>query len=145
MFISGNDDLPDGEYGFAEHYCESIGCDCRRAIFTVLSPQFPGQILATISYGWEAPEFYEKRVGPAGREMTGPFLEPLGAQSRYAPVLLDYFERVVLSDPAYVERLKRHYRLFKKALRAKGTKGRHRSRKTRSKRRKRKNRRGKRR
>jgi hypothetical protein len=141
MIVRDSEELPGGEYGFVEHYCEGIDCDCRRTILTVLSPQFPGQILATISYGWESPEFYEKHVGPFGAKMARPFLDPLGHQSRHAAVLLDYFERVVLSDRLYVERLKRHYALFKQALRAKGAGGRARSRKARSKSSKRKKRR----
>jgi len=116
--------LPDGDYGFCEHYCEGIDCDCRRVILTVHSPQFPGQILATINYGWETREFYEEWGGPGGSEFTGPILEPFGRQSQYADVLLECFKRFLPGDIAYVERLKRHYALFKKALRANGAGGR---------------------
>jgi hypothetical protein len=50
-------------------------------------------------------------------EATGATLDPLNPQTKYSPALLRLFE-AVLQDPAYVERLKRHYALFKQAIRA---------------------------
>ena len=32
-------DLPDGEYGFLELYCDEPGCDCRRVMIDVLRPE----------------------------------------------------------------------------------------------------------
>jgi len=47
--------------------------------------------------------------------MQGPCLDSLNAQTKYSSVLLDLF-RVVLQAPDYVERLKRHYRMFRDSL-----------------------------
>src|SRR6266581_1506064 len=52
-------DLPDGEYGFVELYCDEPGCDCRRVTIDVLRPETGwSKIWATISYGWESLDFY---------------------------------------------------------------------------------------
>jgi len=48
--------------------------------------------------------------------MQGPVLYPLSPQSEYAPVLLQTFETVILKDPQYIERLKRHYAMFREAV-----------------------------
>jgi hypothetical protein len=43
-------------------------------------------------------------------------LDPINPPSQYATVLLDLFRQVVVKDRAYVDRLKRHYTLFKEAI-----------------------------
>ncbi|MBA3713959.1 MAG: hypothetical protein H0W76_16135 [Pyrinomonadaceae bacterium] len=114
--VRGRDELPDGEYGFVESYCDEVSCDCRRVMLTVLGRTSGSRVWATISYGWESGEFYERWVGRAeeGADTKGPYLDPFNPQSRYANVLLGMFE-YVLTDRAYVERLARHYRMFKVA------------------------------
>lgn len=112
--VRGDDDLPDGEYGFIEFYCNEPACDCRRVVVSVVSPD-PGLTpLATISFGWESLQFYRDRLGDLedAAVLKGPTLDPLHPQTKYAPALLRLF-RFVLTDDAYVERLKRHYQLFK--------------------------------
>ena len=47
--------------------------------------------------------------------MAGPALDPLNPQSQYAGALLRLFEQAI-KDHAYVERLQRHYRMFKLKL-----------------------------
>lgn len=49
-------------------------------------------------------------------EMKGPILEPSQKQSRYAQRFLELFESMFLSDPDYIDRIKRHYALFKAKL-----------------------------
>ncbi len=57
--VAGRHDMPDGEYGFLELYCNEPGCDCRRVTIDVLRPETGwSRILATISYGWESLDFY---------------------------------------------------------------------------------------
>jgi hypothetical protein len=110
--------LPDGEYGFFELYCNEPGCDCRRVIILVLQPETGWRkILATISYGWESVDFYRKRVGPFmdTDELQGPTLDTLNAQSRCSPALLELF-RSMIQSPEYLERLKRHYQMFRAAV-----------------------------
>lgn len=116
--IRGRRDLPDGEYGFLELYCDDPACDCRRVLINVVTPK-GSQVLATINYGWESIEFYTEWMHgdkKLGREMQGASLDFLNPQSQYADALLNLF-KWVLEDQAYVERLKRHYMLFKGAVR----------------------------
>jgi hypothetical protein len=117
--VTGRNDLPDGEYGFIELYCDEPHCDCRRVTIAVLRPHTGWKFWATISYGWESLAFYEKwsrapkPLDP--REWKGPYLDPLCEQTQYSPALLNLF-RAVLASPGYVDRLKRHYRLFRTAV-----------------------------
>ena len=117
--ITGRDDLPEGDYGFFELYCNEPHCDCRRVMVVVLRPETGwNKFWATINYGWESREFYLQWAG-APEEDPGPWegawLDPLSAQSRYAPALLELF-KFVLPALGYVERLKSHYRMFRAAV-----------------------------
>ncbi len=110
--------LPDGEYGLLEAYCNEPGCDCRRVFFNVCNPQ--GQEpLAVIAYGWEDYEYYVKWFGKDDprviHELQGPVLNSASRQSRLAPILVDLV-KWALQDKAYVERLKRHYKMFRESV-----------------------------
>ena len=110
--------LPAGDYGFVELYCDEPGCDCRHVFVQVLRPHTGWtKVWATISYGWESPEFYREWSGdPADApEWAGTRLEPLQPQSQYAEELLDLF-RFILQSPDYEERLRRHYELFRQSV-----------------------------
>jgi hypothetical protein len=116
--IAQRRDLPDGEYGFLEFYCDEPGCDCRRVTISVLRPETGrGKVWATISYGWESPDFYRRwsLAGSDPIEMKGPSLDPLNPQTQYSSALLDLF-RFVLESAEYVERLKRHYQMFRDSV-----------------------------
>lgn len=115
--LTGRPDLPDGEYAFLELYCDDPACDCRRVIINVVEANSAGKVWATINYGWESPAYYAAwmRDGELSKTMLGATLDPLNAQTEYAPALLRLFEFIV-TDPAYVARLKRHYQLFKANL-----------------------------
>jgi hypothetical protein len=113
--ITNQPDLPDGEYGFLEFYCDEPGCDCRRVIIDVLRPETGwSKIWATIGYGWEGLDFYRQWGSAANDpiEMKGPYLDPLNPQTKYSPALLNLF-RFLIESPDYVERLKRHYQMFR--------------------------------
>jgi hypothetical protein len=97
-------ELPVGSYGLLEFYCPDPKCHCRRVMLKVVEEKQPTRFVAAISYGFDREE-----------ENAGPFLDPLNPQSRYAEELLHLVEEVVLSDPHYVARLERHYRLMKQA------------------------------
>jgi hypothetical protein len=115
---TGRQDLPDGEYGFLELYCDEPGCDCRRVMIDVLRPETGwSKIWATISYGWENLDFYRKWGGPDSHpiEIKGPYLDPLNPQTKYSSALLNLF-RFLLQSPEYVERLKRHYHVFRESV-----------------------------
>jgi hypothetical protein len=75
------------------------------------------KIWATISYGWESLDFYEKWGGAANDplEVKGPYLDPLNPQSKYSTALLNLFQFLIQS-PDYVERLKRHYQMFRESV-----------------------------
>jgi hypothetical protein len=116
--VTRQQDLPDGEYGFLELYCDEPGCDCRRVMIDVLPPETGwSKIWATISYGWESLEFYRK-WGGAGCdpiEIKGPYLDPLNPQTKYSGALLNLF-RFLVQSPDYVERLKHHYQVFRELI-----------------------------
>lgn len=117
--------LPAGTYGFLEFYCNEPGCDCRTVFLNVVTPDMEpqGDFLATINYGWEPIAYYTKWLHgdrESARMMKGPSLSSaMVRQSKLAPALLDLFKRVVLADEAYMERLKRHYWLFREAIEGK--------------------------
>jgi hypothetical protein len=111
--------LPADDYGLIEAYCNDENCDCRRVFFNVVS-QKRKEIVAVIAYGWESKEFYAKwfrRNDPKIiRQMRGPILNPGSPQSELAPALLKMVRDMVLKDPEYIARLKRHYQLFKEKV-----------------------------
>jgi len=88
LTVTGRSDLPDGDYGFIELYCNEPDCDCRRVTIVVLLDPLE----------WQCP-----------------YLDPSAEQTEYSPVLLDMF-KYILRSPDYVQRLKTHYQLFRAAV-----------------------------
>ena len=117
IFASNQTQLPAGQWSFLEFYCNEPGCDCRRVIISVLRPETGwSKVWATIGYGWESLDFYRKwGHGMDDDDFKGPYLDVLNAQSEYSEVLLGLF-REILESPDYVERLRRHYRMFRKTV-----------------------------
>lgn len=115
--------LPADEYALLEAYCNDKNCDCRRVFFNVASRK-QQRIVAVITYGWESETFYRKWYGGKDdtlarmvvSEMMGLGLNSESQQSEIAPVLLAPIRDLLLDDPAYVERLKRHYQIFKEKV-----------------------------
>ena len=130
--------LPAGEYGFVEMFCNERKCDCRRVFFYVVSRSTEGP-LAVIAYGWESPEFYARWMSDDSPEvideLKGPSLNMASPQSDFAPALLDMVKDVLLQDESYVERIKKHYRMFRdridRRMRLKRTRGKIKKRKAR--------------
>lgn len=116
--------LPPGEYSFVELFCDESKCDCRRAFFTVFS--MPAKKTeAIISWGWEDAAFYRRwfKFDKASAndahiiaQMQGPVLDFSSPVTRTANALLELFANVLLADPLYVERVKKHYALFRGAI-----------------------------
>ncbi len=109
--------IPPADYGFVEMFCNEPGCDCRRVFFTVFSSATK-QPEAVIAYGWESASFYRKWFKYAVSkddiaELMGPVLNMGSPQGRYAPAILNLFTKVLLPDKEYIERIKRHYKLFR--------------------------------
>lgn len=115
--LGENPFLPGGEYNFIESYCNQVNCDCRRVYIFVLSAATGSKVWATINYGWEPLRFYQKwLVDKQDAVMCkGPSLLSFTEQTQYGSAFLELFE-FLISDEAYVELLKKHYRLFKDAL-----------------------------
>lgn len=116
--VTDRDDLPEGEYGFIEFYCNEPQCDCRRVLVVVLRPETGWKFWAAINYGWESVEFYQRWAGAPAWDRyhwKGPFLDPMSEQTPYAPALLNLF-KFILRSPGYAERLKKHYQLFRAAV-----------------------------
>jgi hypothetical protein len=110
--------LPADDYALLESYCNDPDCDCRRVFFNILSRR-RRKIEAVIAFGWESEKFYTKwlRSGNLSvvKRLKGPILNPGSPQSELAPVLLQEVT-FVLQDKHYVDRLKRHYHMFKEAV-----------------------------
>jgi len=119
--ITTRDDpiLPDDDYGFIEAYCNDENCDCRRVFFNVMSRK-RGKVIAVIAYGWESKAFYAKWYRQNDpeviEELQGPILNPMSEQSELAPALLATVRDTLLMDPSYIERLKKHYQMFKEKV-----------------------------
>src|SRR6266704_4858692 len=81
--VTGRKELPDGEYGFLELFCDEPGCDCRRVMIAVLRADTDlNKIWASINYGWESVEFYKQWGGSwvTAANSKGPFLDPMNPQ-----------------------------------------------------------------
>ncbi len=111
--------LPAADYGFLEMFCNEPDCDCRRVFFSVVS-SLHNEVEAVVTYGWETANFYRKWLNDDDpkfiAELQGPSLNVGSPQSRLAPTLLNLVEEVLLQDDAYVERIKRHYQMFRDKL-----------------------------
>ena len=114
-----NAGVPPGEYGFVEMFCDERGCDCRRVFFAAVSAPH-GDLQAVIAYGWESPAFYAKWMGDNDpqiiEELRGPCLNLASHQSAAAPAFLNMVRDVLLRDAAYMERVKRHYQMFREKI-----------------------------
>ena len=108
--------LPAGDYTFIEMFCNEPNCDCRRVFLTVFSATTK-KTEALITWGWEDQAYYKRWMGindpELAREMQGPNLDLSSPQTENAATLLKLASRLLLADPAYVERIKRHYALFR--------------------------------
>ena len=112
-------ELPPGEDGFLEMYCDERGCDCRRVFLYFVRPERRDPE-AVVAWGWEAVEFYKRwfEYGDpqALAELKGPVLNFGSPATALAPALLELVRNMLLKDSEYVERIKRHYRMFRDAV-----------------------------
>src|SRR5258708_40221943 len=117
VLVTGRPELPNGDYGFLEFYCDEPNCDSRRAFISVFRHDTGKKVWATINYGWESLDFYRQwaRGSNDAKELVGASLAPINPQTKYSPVLLDVF-RALLRSPDYVQRIKNHYRMFRAAV-----------------------------
>lgn len=109
--------LPVGQYALLEMFCDEPGCDCRRVFFSVMSSP-RNQLEAVVTYGWEPRAFYARWMkydnDPlALDQLKGPALNLGSPESELAPAILKMITNIPLRDSAYVERIKRHYLIFR--------------------------------
>jgi len=111
-------------YGLLEMYCNDPKCDCRRVMLNIVSER-EKKFVAMVNFGWESEKFYEKWFGEKDdsiiKEIKGPCLNRTSPQSQYAPELLQLVKIIVLNDKSYVDRLKRHYKMFKEEMKGKNS------------------------
>ena len=89
-----------------------------KALLRNLAFVFVAAIVLFEEWGWEPLAFYRRwgnfpKTAKDAKGMKGPALAPMNRQSDLAPALLELTENVLLSSPEYVERIKRHYTLFR--------------------------------
>ena len=94
--VSGDSLIPAGDYTLKEYYCEDPRCDCRNGVINVVGQES----------GWVASLSYSLEDGSQAK------LDPAGPEGEVAQRWLNIV-RLQLTDPAYIERLRRHYRLVK--------------------------------
>ena len=120
VFKNNDWDLPAADYSLIEMFCDEPGCDCQRVMFYVTSSKTKN-VAAVIAYGWESEKFYRKWFGykvdsKAIQELKGPALNALSPQSKIAPQILQMVVETVLQDDVYIERVKRHYKMFREII-----------------------------
>ncbi|MFH0876289.1 MAG: hypothetical protein V1859_10210 [archaeon] len=107
--------LPAGSYYFPVSFCNEKNCDCRRAFINVIYEEEP---IATIGFGWEDIKFYEKWAEDKSmaKDLKGPVLEFTGIRTKYSEKALSLFKEVLMNDKIFLERLPKHYKIFKESL-----------------------------
>jgi len=117
IFGAGNEwRIFPGQYALVESFCSDDECDCRKtmiAAFDISSKR----IAATIGYGWESTAFYTKWLhgdSEMGAEMAGSYVESRATQSAHSTQWLAWWENMITSDEKYQDRIREHYRIFKK-------------------------------
>lgn len=108
-----------GDYYFKELFCTIDDCDCRWAMILVLNQY--GKVMATLSYGWESPEFYSEWMGgdeEFGRETAGVELYRMQIQSENCLAFRDLFRNIIENDRQYAKRIQKHYSQMRRELRS---------------------------
>ena len=114
--LKENDIVPKGSYGFVEMFCNDKNCNCKRVIFNVLDEI--GNSMALIGFGWGDKKHYDKWMRrkiteSMFKELIGPCHYDGQRPSQHADFFLDFFKNTLLNDIKYIERVKRHYLMFK--------------------------------
>jgi hypothetical protein len=109
--IRHDETIPADTYGFIEHYCTDVTCDCRRVLVILLSEREAKEVGA-INHAFDWPPRAELAELTQGQT----FLDPMFAQAPFAQALRALFVEMLQSDSGYTERLERHYKMVKAAL-----------------------------
>ena len=103
-----NEHLPTRAFLLVESYCVEPNCDCRRVLLSVFDTEEHQQV-ATINYAFEPPQ-------PPFDDDGQVFLDPLNPQSSMSDALLELFQQMIDHDRAYLQRLQRHYKIWKRIV-----------------------------
>lgn len=95
--------LADEAYALHEYYCDEPDCDCRRVVLCVEGMH--SGVQCWINFGFER-----------NHSLAGPFIDPMLPTGPDAKHVLKLVKDETLTDQQYVDRLKRHYRLFKEQV-----------------------------
>lgn len=118
LIVEGDDEVPDGTYGFFEAYCADLDCDCRVIYLLAVSARQPQTILAHITLGFESEAFYREWMGGGEddlfKSLKGPDLMAMAPQSAIASGLLRLVTPYL--NKRRMNNFKRRYFLFKKTL-----------------------------
>ena len=119
--------IPPSEYGIVELYCNDKNCDCRRVLLNVTTSHNM-ETVAVISFGWESIEYYKKWMKMGGdrklsseelfmlEELKGPSLDFSSPPNEYSIYMLEMIKDYILTDEEYVNRIKEHYKLFRRKV-----------------------------
>lgn len=111
-------------YAFVEAFCDEYGCDCRRALLMVLD-HASGRQVATLGYGWASADYYRSQFSfltdEEAHQMTGLSLEPMALQSEISTKILALAQENLATDVGYLERIERHYAMFRASIDARST------------------------
>ncbi len=122
--LKDEEGYPDGDYVLMELFCDNPDCDCRNVYIYIMTASPEIKTIARINYGWESREFYEK-IFPSEDEAAranGIYLLD-GKQSELSDAFLKLFRKLV-REANFGEKIRKHYKLFKAALRKEKERGR---------------------
>lgn len=115
--------IPNGKYALLEAFCNKKGCDCRRVYLSVLSLE-TGSTEAVINFGWEQERFYARWLDTKNKNtiklMKGPSLNPGSPTTNISHDLLEVVSEI-LQDKGYVQRIIKHYSIFRREIEEKST------------------------
>jgi hypothetical protein len=118
LFLTDENSVRYG-YSFIEAFCDELKCDCRRAFLYVHDIERSIQV-AVIGYGWASLEHY-KRQFPflTDEEIRGDLmgfnLPPMTPQTGLSNTILELVNVALATDKPYLERIVRHYDMFRAA------------------------------
>ena len=108
----------EGTYELIDCYCPDPTCHCQKVCVAIVDGQQHQKRYAMISYGWQSSHFYRKWGSDQQtiKMLTNGYLEPLEEQSKHADLFLRQFRLLAKSEPDFIKRFKKRYRLFKNEI-----------------------------
>ena len=115
--LKDEEGLPGGEYSLVEAFCDNPDCDCRNTHIGFFKRKPVPRGLATINYGWESINYYISVFldKEEARKVQGTCI--IEAETpEIGDAALKLFNKI-LQDTDYSKKIKKHYKMFKHALR----------------------------